>query len=80
MGLGRFPCRQQQRAGGTTIAVSEQRPPVRGVRMPQRCWQAGHRKGRRSVALPPQSPNLNAHCERFVCSIKEEALCPSFLQ
>ena len=26
------------------------------------------------VILPPQSPNLNAHCERFVRSIKEEAL------
>jgi transposase InsO family protein len=27
-----------------------------------------------SVVLPPRSPNLNAHCERFVRSIKEEAL------
>jgi putative transposase len=26
------------------------------------------------LVLPPQSPNLNAHCERFVRSIKEEAL------
>jgi transposase InsO family protein len=26
------------------------------------------------VVLPPQSPNLNAYCERFVRSIKEEAL------
>jgi transposase InsO family protein len=26
------------------------------------------------VLLPPRSPNLNAHCERFVRSIKEEAL------
>jgi putative transposase len=26
------------------------------------------------ILLPPQSPNLNAHCERFVRSIKEEAL------
>jgi transposase InsO family protein len=26
------------------------------------------------VVLPPQSPNLNAHCERFVRSIKEEAV------
>ena len=26
------------------------------------------------VILPPQSPNLNAHCERFVRSIKEEAV------
>jgi transposase InsO family protein len=26
------------------------------------------------VLLPPQSPNLNAHCERFVRSIKEEVL------
>jgi transposase InsO family protein len=28
------------------------------------------------VLLPPRSPNLNAHCERFVRSIKEEALAP----
>jgi putative transposase len=26
------------------------------------------------VVLPPRSPNLNAHCKRFVGSIKEEAL------
>src|SRR5262249_3682338 len=26
------------------------------------------------ILLPPCSPNLNAHCERFVRSIKEEAL------
>src|SRR6201988_590478 len=26
------------------------------------------------ILLPPQSPNLNAYCERFVRSIKEEAL------
>jgi transposase InsO family protein len=26
------------------------------------------------VVLPPRSPNLNAHCERFVRSIKSEAL------
>jgi transposase InsO family protein len=26
------------------------------------------------VAMPPRSPNLNAHCERFVRSIKEEVL------
>ena len=26
------------------------------------------------VLLPPRSPNLNAYCERFVRSIKEEAL------
>jgi putative transposase len=26
------------------------------------------------TVLPPRSPNLNAHCERFVRSIKEEAL------
>jgi transposase InsO family protein len=27
-----------------------------------------------SILLPPRSPNLNAHCERFIRSIKEEAL------
>jgi putative transposase len=26
------------------------------------------------LVMPPRSPNLNAHCERFVRSIKEEAL------
>src|SRR5438128_80345 len=26
------------------------------------------------ILLPPRSPDLNAHCERFVRSIKEEAL------
>ena len=26
------------------------------------------------LLLPPRSPNLNTHCERFVRSIKEEAL------
>jgi putative transposase len=26
------------------------------------------------VVLPPRSPNLNAHCERFMRSIKEEVL------
>ena len=26
------------------------------------------------LLLPPRSPNLNAHCERFIRSIKEEAL------
>lgn len=31
-------------------------------------------QGVKPVVLPPQSPNLNAHCERFVRSIKEEAL------
>jgi transposase InsO family protein len=30
--------------------------------------------GVESVLLPPRSPNLNAHCERFVRSIKAEAL------
>ncbi len=30
--------------------------------------------GVESVILPPRSPNLSAHCERFVRSIKEEAL------
>ena len=27
-----------------------------------------------AVVLPPRSPNLNSYCERFVRSIKEEAL------
>ena len=26
------------------------------------------------IHLPPRSPNLNAHCERFIRSIKDEAL------
>jgi transposase InsO family protein len=26
------------------------------------------------IVLPPRSPNLNVHCERFVRAIKEEAL------
>jgi putative transposase len=30
--------------------------------------------GVESVVRPPRSPNLHAHCERFVRSIKEEAL------
>lgn len=30
--------------------------------------------GVEQVVLPPRSPNLNTHCERFVRSIKEEAL------
>jgi putative transposase len=30
--------------------------------------------GVQPIVLPPRSPNLNAHCERFVRSIKEEAL------
>jgi len=30
--------------------------------------------GVKSVRLPPQSPNLNTHAERFVRSIKEECL------
>ena len=30
--------------------------------------------GVEALLLPPRSPNLNAHCERFVRSIKEEAL------
>ena len=30
--------------------------------------------GIESLLLPPHSPNLHAHCERFVRSIKEEAL------
>jgi putative transposase len=31
-------------------------------------------EGIEPLVLPPQSPNLNAHCERFGRSIKEEAL------
>jgi transposase InsO family protein len=31
-------------------------------------------QGVKPLVLPPQSPNLNAHCERFICSIKEETL------
>lgn len=31
-------------------------------------------QGVEPVVLPPQSPNLNAHCERLIRSIKEEAL------
>ncbi len=31
-------------------------------------------RGVEPVLLPPRSPNLHAHCERFVRSIKEEAL------
>ncbi len=30
--------------------------------------------GIESVKLPPRSPNLNVHAERFVCSIKESCL------
>jgi len=30
--------------------------------------------GVKPVKLPPRSPNLNAYCERFIRSIKEEAL------
>jgi putative transposase len=32
--------------------------------------------GVEAVVLPPRNPNLNAHCERFVRSITEEALKP----
>jgi transposase InsO family protein len=31
------------------------------------------------IVLPPRSPNLNAHCERFVRSLKEEALAQMVL-
>ena len=31
-------------------------------------------RGVEPILLPPRSPNLNAHCERFVRSIKEEVL------
>jgi transposase InsO family protein len=33
-----------------------------------------HHEGVEPLVLPPRSPNLNAHCERFVRSIKEEVL------
>jgi putative transposase len=33
-----------------------------------------HASGVEPVVLPPRSPNLNAYCERFVRSIKDEAL------
>jgi transposase InsO family protein len=36
-------------------------------------------EGVEPVVLPPQSPNLNAHCERFSRSIQEEALRPNNL-
>jgi putative transposase len=32
-----------------------------------------------AILLPSQSPNLNAHCERFVRSIREEALEPMMM-
>jgi putative transposase len=38
------------------------------------CDQFLRDQGVEPVVLPPQSPNLNAHCERFIRSIKEEAL------
>jgi putative transposase len=31
-------------------------------------------RGVEPIVLPPRSPNLNAHCERFVRSIREEVL------
>jgi putative transposase len=31
-------------------------------------------RGVEPIVLPPRSPNLNAHCERFIRSIKEETL------
>src|ERR1700752_472131 len=33
-----------------------------------------HTSGAEPVVLPPRSPNLNAYCERFVHSIREEVL------
>ena len=36
--------------------------------------RAAENQWRGAVLLPPRSPNLNAYCERFVRSIKEEAL------
>jgi putative transposase len=42
----------------------------------QSAQQSGHyqSEGVKSVVLPPRSPNLNAHLERFMKSIKIEAL------
>jgi transposase InsO family protein len=36
-------------------------------------------RGVEPVLLPPQSPSLNAHCERFIRSIKEEDLEPMIM-
>ena len=35
--------------------------------------------GIRAVTLPPRSPNLNAHCERWIESVKTEALSKMIL-
>ena len=36
--------------------------------------QVIHAGGVKTLALPPRSPNLNAHAERWVRSVKEECL------
>jgi transposase InsO family protein len=35
--------------------------------------------GMKTVRLPPRSPNLNSHCERFVLSVKSECLARMIL-
>src|SRR5271169_5093351 len=35
--------------------------------------------GIQAVRLPPRSPNLNAHCERWIKSVKTEALSKMIL-
>jgi transposase InsO family protein len=37
-------------------------------------WRLVREAGSEVIRLPPMSPNLNAHAERFVRSIKEECL------
>ena len=33
----------------------------------------------KAVTLPPRSPNLNAHCERWIRSVKDELLSKMIL-
>jgi len=46
----------------------------RDTKFTEACDQLLRDSGVEPVVLPPRSPNLNAHCERFVRSIKEEVL------
>jgi putative transposase len=46
----------------------------RDTKYPQAFDALVKESGMEPVLLPPWSPNLNAHCERFIRSIKEEAL------